>query len=142
MLFVTAFAAILDVESGVLTYCIAGHDAPWLINAAGSVEQLRGEGNPPLSVMEDGNYPTEGLQLNPGDAICVITDGITEAMNPAGDLYGDTRIPELLQSKGGNLSASELLKIIRNDVRTFVSNAEQSDDLTLLVVRWQGPRTT
>ena len=142
MLFVTAFAGILDVESGVLIYCIAGHDAPWHINTSGTAEQLTGEGNPPLSVIEDVDYPIESVKLVPGDAICVITDGITEAMNPAGELYGDTRIPELLQSKGMGLSASELLGLIRNDVRAFVDNAEQSDDLALLVVRWYGPGVT
>jgi adenylate cyclase len=142
MIFVTAFAGILDVECGVLTYCIAGHDAPWHINASGMVGQLKGEGNPPLSVMEDVDYPIESVKLTPGDAICVITDGITEAMNPAGELYGDTRITELLKSKGMDLSASELLGLIRNDVRAFVDNAEQSDDLSLLVVCWYGPHTT
>jgi serine phosphatase RsbU (regulator of sigma subunit) len=142
MLFVTAFAAILDVESGVLSYCIAGHDAPWCINASGTVGQLTGEGNPPLSVMEGVDYPMKYMELAPGDAICVLTDGITEAMNPAGELYGDTRIPDLLHSKGRGLSASELLGLIRSDVRNFVDNAEQSDDLSLLVVRWYGPRTT
>lgn len=141
MLFVTAFAAILDVENGVLLYCMAGHDAPWRITASGAVGQLAGEGNPPLSVMEGVDYPVERLELSRGDAICVITDGITEAMNPAGQLYGDTRIPELLQSGGRGLSASELLGLIRRDVRTFVDDAEQSDDLSLLVVRWYGPRT-
>jgi adenylate cyclase len=142
MLFVTAFAAILDVESGMLNYCIAGHDPPWLINASGAVGQLTGEVNPPLSVMEDVDFSMEHMELTSGDAICVITDGITEAMNPVGQLYGDTRIPELLNSIGQGLSASELLGLIRNDVRAFVDHAEQSDDLSLLVVRWYGPRPT
>ena len=142
MFFVTAFAAILDVESGMLAYCIAGHDAPWHITASGSVGRLTGEVNPPLSVMKDVAYPTEHMKLAPGDAICVLTDGITEAMNPASELYGETRISELLQSKGRGLSASELMGLIRNDVRVFVDCAEQADDLSLLVVRWHGPHMT
>jgi adenylate cyclase len=142
MLFVTAFAAILDVESGMLSYCTAGHDAPWRIGTSGTVGQLAGEVNPPLSVMEEADFSVEQIELTPGDAICVITDGITEAMNPDGKLYGDARIPELLQGTGRGLSASDLLGLIRNDVRAFVDHAEQSDDLALLVVRWYGPRTT
>jgi serine phosphatase RsbU (regulator of sigma subunit) len=142
MLFVTAFAAILDLESGMLSYSIAGHDAPWRIHATGTVGQLTGEVNPPLSVAEDVAFSIEHMELAPGDAICVITDGITEAMNPEGKLYGDTRIPELLQGRGRGLSASDLLNLIRDDVRAFVDHAEQSDDLALLVVRWHGPRTT
>jgi adenylate cyclase len=92
--------------------------------------------------MEDIDYQIESMKLAPGDAVCVITDGITEAMNPAGELYGETSISELLQSKGQGLSATELLGLIRNDVRTFVNNAEPSDDLSLIVVRWYGKQTT
>ncbi|MCE5262840.1 MAG: CHASE2 domain-containing protein [Deltaproteobacteria bacterium] len=140
MLFVTAFAAILDVESGVLHYCIAGHDAPWRIDAPGRVGQLEGEGSPPLGVMEDADYPMECLALASGDGILVLTDGITEAMNPAGELYGERRVPELLQERRGCLPVSDLLRLVRNDVQIFVDSAEQSDDLTLLVLRWHGPR--
>jgi adenylate cyclase len=139
MFFVTVFAAILDTEQGVLDYCIAGHDAPWRIDAFGAVNQLTGEGNPPLSVMDDIDYPLERVQLSSGEAICVVTDGIIEAMNAAGELYGRTRPIELLERKGRDLSASGLLALLRDDVRAFVGNAEQSDDLALLVVRWYGP---
>jgi serine phosphatase RsbU (regulator of sigma subunit) len=142
MLFVTAFAAILDVEYGVLHYCVAGHDAPWHITAAGTVGQLTTEGNPPLSVSEDINFVIEHRKLDPGDAICVVTDGITEAMNPAGEFYTDTRITELLEREGRHLTATGLLSLIRNDVGTFVDNAEPSDDLSLLVVRWYGPHAS
>jgi serine phosphatase RsbU (regulator of sigma subunit) len=138
-LFVTVFAAILDTDQGVLDYCIAGHDAPWRIAASGAVNQLTGEGNPPLSVMDDIEYPLERIQLSSGDAICVVTDGITEAMNSLGELYGRTRPIELLARKGRDLSAAGLLALLRDEVRTFVGGAEQSDDLTLLVVRWYGP---
>ncbi|OPY89123.1 MAG: Phosphoserine phosphatase RsbU [Syntrophaceae bacterium PtaU1.Bin231] len=140
MLFVTAVAAVLDVEIGRLAYCVAGHEAPWHIDAAGAVEQLAGEDNPPLSVFEDAQFRAGERQLASGDAICIITDGITEAMDAAGGLYGEMRFTELLRHQGGNLSAPELLSVIRNDVRAFVDGAEQSDDLTLLVVRWYGPR--
>jgi adenylate cyclase len=90
-------------------------------------------------VMDDIAYPLERVQLHSGDAICVFTDGIIEAMNEAGELYGRIRPIELLERKGKDLSASGLLALLRDDVRAFVGNAEQSDDLTLLVVRWYGP---
>lgn len=138
MMFVTAFAAILNVREGGLEYCIAGHEAPWRIDAAGAVSRLKSRGNPPLCVADDPDYPFERVQLTPGDAICVVTDGITEAMNASGELYGRARVTRFLEHEGAHPSASALVSRLRDDVRTFVGNAEQSDDLVVLIVRWQG----
>jgi serine phosphatase RsbU (regulator of sigma subunit) len=139
MVFVTAFAAILDVDTGEIEYCIAGHDAPWRISSWGAVSQLAGEGNLPLSVLEDNRYPTEREILEAGDTICVVTDGITEAMDTSGNLYGKRRLTTILEQKAGNLPPSGILTLIRNDIAAFAGGAEQSDDMTLLVLRWNGP---
>lgn len=139
MHFVTAVAAILDTEQGRLEYCIAGHDAPWKIGADGTVTRLSGEGNPPLGIVEDFDYPLETEQLGRKDTICVVTDGVTEAMNPAGDQYGGERLTGLLERQNPCTTVPVLLEGLRNDVRVFVADAEQSDDLTVLIVRWQGP---
>ncbi len=141
MMFVTAFAAILDVREGALEYCIAGHEAPWRIDAAGAVSRLKSKGNPALCAADDPDYLLERMRLSPGDAICVITDGITEAMNASGELYGKARVTGLLEREGALPSASTLVWRLRDDVRTFVGNAEQSDDLVVLIIRWQGLAT-
>jgi serine phosphatase RsbU (regulator of sigma subunit) len=138
MMFVTAFAAILDVREGALEYCIAGHEAPWRIDAAGAVSRLKSKGNPALCAADDPDYLLERMHLSPGDAICVITDGITEAMNASGELYGKARVTGLLEREGALPSASTLVWRLRDDVRAFVGNAEQSDDLVVLIIRWQG----
>lgn len=138
MMFVTAFAAILDVREGSLEYCIAGHEAPWRIDTAGVISRLKSRGNPPLCAADDPDYLRERVQLSPGDAICVITDGITEAMNASGELYGKTRVTGLLEREGALPSASSLVSRLRDDVRAFVGSAEQSDDLVVLIIRWQG----
>ena len=140
MLFVTAFAAIVDAESGVIEYCIAGHDAPWLITARGVVNQLDGEGNLPLCVREEQDYPLLRLQLSAGDTICVVTDGITEAMNTGKELYGKTQLNRLLGKNASSLSPSRLIALVHDDVHAFAGGAEQSDDLALLVMRWNGPK--
>jgi adenylate cyclase len=139
MLFVTACAAILDAEQGSLEYCIAGHDAPWKIGLGGKVTRLSGEGNPALCVVEDFDYPLETEQLARGDTICVVTDGVTEAMNAAGEQYGSGRLTHLLERQDPRTAVSVLVERVRDDVGLFVSGAEQSDDLTLLIVRWEGP---
>jgi serine phosphatase RsbU (regulator of sigma subunit) len=138
MMFVTVFAAILDVREGGLEYCIAGHEAPWRIDAAGAVSRLKSWRNPPLCVADDPDYTPGRVQLVPGDTICVVTDGITEAMNTSDEPYGRGRVTRLLESEGAHSSASALVSRLRDDVRTFVGDAEQSDDLVVLTIRWQG----
>jgi adenylate cyclase len=137
MLFVTMVAGILDADSGHLELSNAGHDAPWRITAAGTADSLAAAGGPPLCVLEGYAYESSVFQLMPGDALCLITDGITEAMNAAGDLYGSARLARLLQS--APQGARAIVAALRDDVRLFVGDTEASDDLTLLALRWQRP---
>lgn len=141
MLFVTAIIGILDVNSGALEYINAGHDAPWQIKANGEIAQIHCLGGPPLCAVEDFPYPIEHLQLAAGDLLCLVTDGISEAMNTQGELYGNARLHACLLSlapHAATLSPTQLTQIIRHDVGNFVGLAEASDDLTLLALRWQG----
>lgn len=138
MLFVTAVAGILDVESGVLEFVNAGHDAPLRISANGQIESVDGEGGPPLCVLDDFFYPTEHLQLAAGDTLLLLTDGITEAMDVNKELYGMSRVRATLNKVTPDQAPSAFIKAIREDVRAFVGDAEPSDDLTLLVLRWLG----
>ena len=139
MLFVTLVAGILDADSGQLELCIAGHDAPWRIGRDARVERMDGEGGPPLCVLEDFAYPSLCTNLAAGDTLCVVTDGITEAMDGAHGLYGAARLDSLLRGLAPGSSAEELVGAVRRDVGEFVGGAEPSDDLTLLALRWIGP---
>ncbi|MRW89609.1 SpoIIE family protein phosphatase [Duganella sp. FT80W] len=136
MLFVTSVAGILDASSGQVLLCNAGHDAPRRLTVGGRVELLRPADGPPLCVIDDFEYPVQHYQLAPGECLCLITDGITEAMNPAGELYGHKRLDRLLGD--ANASPSAIVQAVRDDVRRHVDGAEASDDLTLLVLRWDG----
>ncbi len=138
MLFVTAVAGILNVETGALELVNAGHDAPLRIKTTGHIESVAGEGGPPLCVLDDFIYPVEHLQLAAGDTLLLLTDGITEAMNENKELYSMERVRTLLNSLPLNQHPNSFLTALREDVRAFVGNAEPSDDLTLLVLRWQG----
>lgn len=137
MLFVTLIAGVLDVQTGVLDVCNAGHDAPYLVRADGSVQQFQGEHGPPLCVLDDYSYPIERLQLAPGDRVCVITDGVNEAMNLAGEVFGTTRLVSALGAASAGPQA--LIDSTREAVRSFVGEAAPSDDLTLLAFQWNGP---
>ena len=134
-LFVTLVAGILDAESGELELCNAGHDEPWRLGSGGST-QLSMDRGPPLCVLDDFAYPVTRIQLAPGDTLCLITDGITEAMNSAGELYGSERLAVAMAGAGNG--AGEVVAALRADVKNFVGDADPSDDLTLLAVHFNG----
>jgi serine phosphatase RsbU (regulator of sigma subunit) len=139
MLFVTVFAGILDLKSGEMNWCNAGHDFPFCVRPDhDSPTRLEGESGPPLCVIEGYPYRSERHRLLPGEAICLFTDGVTEAMNAKEELYGRQRLFTVLKSSFDLRDAFQLLNAVRDDVRAFVSDNERSDDLTILALRWQG----
>jgi adenylate cyclase len=138
MLFVTGLAGMLDLNSGVLELVNAGHDAPWRINRQGEIERIEGNGGPPLGVMDTYNYPFKRVQLSVGDTLLFVTDGVYEAVNATDELYGTDRITEVLERIGLNLTPHQLGLELREDLRKFVGEAEPSDDITLLVLHWNG----
>jgi len=140
-LFVTAFAAVLDLRSGHLSYCNAGHDNPYRLHPTlaepGRIED--GDG-PPLCAMRDFAYRGASCQLVPGEMLCLLTDGVSEAQNAAGELYSPARVRQaLLVLKDGAGSARAAVDALVSDVAAFVGGAEPADDLTILALRWHGP---
>jgi len=136
-LFVTAFAGILDLRTGALAFCNAGHEPPLLGLPGAKLEALEHAGGPPLCVMEGYEYPTGHRTLAPGEWLCVVTDGVTEAMNRRRELYGAARLRSLLAQHEAD-SPQALVAAVGEDIRTFADGADQSDDVTLLCVRWNG----
>lgn len=138
-LFVTMVAGILHLTNGRFEYCNAGHDAPYLLRASGSVERLALEGGPPLCVLEGYAFSATGTQLAPGDTLILFTDGLTEASDGDHGLYGHARFEAVLARLGPSSSIGDLADAIRADVERFVEGSEQSDDFTLVLLRWNGP---
>ncbi len=141
-LFVTMLLGVLDVETGMLELVNAGHDAPWRIGSTPEPQQLvapANAGGPPLCVVEDFVYTVQCLQLAPGDRLCMVTDGITEAANASGALYGGSRVRNALADAGRDGGADTIVHMLRQDVARFVDGAEASDDMAILVVHWLGP---
>jgi CHASE2 domain-containing sensor protein/serine phosphatase RsbU (regulator of sigma subunit) len=139
-LFVTALAGILDARTGALEYCSAGHEPPFLLPRAGRpLMRLTEGGGPPLCAADGFPYDAATRQLEPGDTLCLITDGITEAAAPDGTLYGRPRLEALLGGLAPAASAGEIGEAIRRDVAAFTGDAEASDDMAMLVLRYTGP---
>jgi serine phosphatase RsbU (regulator of sigma subunit)/CHASE2 domain-containing sensor protein len=140
-LFVTVFAAVLDLETGVLEYCNAGHDQPYLVTSGGGVPgRLAEGGGPPLCVLDDFAYTAATHRLRPGDTLCLVTDGVTEARNAAGEFFGRERLTRRLAAIGASASTATVAATLRDEVQRFTAGSEPADDLAILILRWQGPR--
>ena len=137
-LFVTAFAAILDIASGEMEYCNAGHEPPIARTPGGAITRFENPDGPPLCVIADFDFPTRNRTLQPGEWICVVTDGVTEAMNPPREFFGGERLRTSLSWMPEEVLPGELITRLREDLRRFTAGAEAADDITLLVVRWNG----
>ena len=139
-LFVTVLAGILDARTGALEYCSAGHEPPVLLPRGGrALQRLQEGGGPPLCAVDDFPYTPAVRQLEAGDTLVLITDGVTEAADPAGALYGRARLEALLSGLGAASSTTEVGEAIGRDVAAFTGGAEPSDDMAVLVLRWLGP---
>jgi sigma-B regulation protein RsbU (phosphoserine phosphatase) len=134
--FVTVFAAALDATSGRLEYCNAGHEPPFLRRPGGPLERLPAAERPPIGVPGKFPFAAHARQLVRGEWLCAVTDGITEAMDPSGTLYGAQRLEQVLGALGPDVTPQSITAAVRDDVKRFVGEASASDDLTLLALRW------
>ncbi|MBL8644283.1 MAG: CHASE2 domain-containing protein [Rhodospirillaceae bacterium] len=141
-MFITAFAALLDLRDGTLNYCNAGHDPPLLLSAGHAPIPLDGQGGPPLCVLEDMTYPAEAQRIAPGDVLVLFTDGVTEAMDAGQHVYGAARLRTLLAHMRPKASAQQIVEAIYDDVKRHSGDAEPSDDIAIVVVKWNGPNDT
>jgi len=137
-LFVTVFAGVLNARTGRLEYCNAGHEPPFVHTPEGKIVRLTEGGGPPLCVLDGFAYVAAEYSMEPRGIACVVSDGVTEAMNEKGELYGTKRLERALRLGGGADSPAEIVDAIKADVSRFVGSAEVADDLTLLVLRWNG----
>lgn len=138
MLFVTGIAGVLDLNTGSLAYSSAGHDQPILMRPGSRPAQLPEFTGPPAGLIEDVQYPVGRTDLRPGDRLVLFSDGVTEALDAERADYGMERLIALLAALPETLSPEEIIQRVVSDVRSFVGDAEQSDDLTMMVVERPG----
>jgi serine phosphatase RsbU (regulator of sigma subunit) len=137
-MFVTALAGILDLQTGRVEYADAGHEPPFILQASGAVLKVEKVGGVALGFCPDLSFRSGTLELNCGDALVLYTDGVNEAMNIGHQLFGSDAIERTLSGVGQAASSEEIIKGLLDDVRVFVGGAQQSDDLTMLVIRYLG----
>jgi CHASE2 domain-containing sensor protein len=137
MLFVTAFIGILDLRTGMLNYCNAGHEKPLLAAAGCHPKELSGLSGPPISTWEDFEYKTHSYRLSSQEFLCIFTDGATEAFNLGQEEFGRPRLIELLSNIEIETNADSIIKNTFSFIHNFVSGADPSDDLTMMVIKWK-----
>jgi serine phosphatase RsbU (regulator of sigma subunit)/pSer/pThr/pTyr-binding forkhead associated (FHA) protein len=133
--FVTIFYGILS-PNGELTYCNAGHNPPLLVGNGG-VQRLK-TGGLIVGLFEEAEYEQEVVTLSPGDTLITFSDGVSEATNADGAEFGDERILECLQGAPSDSEPRDLVGRVMAGVRRFTVGEPQSDDITVLVVRYRG----
>ena len=130
--FITMFVGVLDLMTGHLDYCNAGHEAPLLAG-----QPLPIKPNLPVGSLSDWNYEGQEAQLNVGDMLFLYTDGLSEAKNTQKQIMGRSRVLELAQAHFGD-TCKQLVELMETEVRHYAAGAEQSDDITLMAIKWQG----
>lgn len=127
---------ILNPKTKQLYYSNAGQTYP-IIKRNGSVKGIE-LGGLPLGILANTTYEEKVIDLNAGDYLIFYTDGLTDAMNEAEEVYGVDRLNELIRNAPSDLSANDMIQYILNDVRKFVGESKQYDDITLIVLRCMG----
>jgi sigma-B regulation protein RsbU (phosphoserine phosphatase) len=132
-MFATVFIGLLEPETGKLSYVNAGHDRPILIRGNGSEQQELQSTGIPVGMIEDWEYATQEIDLQPGDRLFAYTDGVPEATNAAGDFFGKDRLAEILADPAP--SAAALLAAVNRNLQAFIGSARQADDVTMVAVQ-------
>jgi phosphoserine phosphatase RsbU/P len=137
-MFVTALAGILDLRTGRVEYADAGHEPPFILRPSGAVLKVEKVGGVALGFCPDLSFRSGALQLSRGDALVLYTDGVNEAMNTGRQLFGADAIERTLSGVGQAASSEKIIQGLLDNLRVFVGGAQQSDDITMLVIRYLG----
>ena len=137
-MFVTLFIGVLDLPTGHLHYCNAGHNPPIVLNPLPTT--LECKANLPVGVFLETKYELQETQLQSSNILFLFTDGLTEAMNSRHEQFGTHRVEETLTANAEKVIQTEdILETMSMEVSRFVGRAEQSDDLTMLAIRYTPP---
>jgi sigma-B regulation protein RsbU (phosphoserine phosphatase) len=135
-MFVTLYLGVLDLQTGLLRYCNAGHNSPLIMGR--DISSMPCHPNLPLGVMTGMDFSCQEMQLQPETTIFLYTDGLNEAEDATHALFGDHRIVGVAETLlvEGNRQPKVVVGSMEKAVRTFVGEAVQSDDLTMLAIKW------
>ena len=138
-MFVTVFAGILDLRTGQITYSDGGHERPLVLRRNGQPEFIEKRGGLVLGFAPDAVYQEEDvIQLAPSEGLVIYTDGVSEAMNAKHEMFAFKRLSDALVPVCCEAPAHSIIANVIGSVKSFVGGHPQSDDITLLALRWRG----
>jgi sigma-B regulation protein RsbU (phosphoserine phosphatase) len=135
-MFVTFLLCIVDARTGDLEWCNAGHTAPYLVASPGSVNALAQPRGFAVGIRNKSRFPAGTARIVPGGSLFLYTDGITEAVNEQGELFGEERLEAALQHCA-NREPREFVHAVLAELRSFVGTAPPADDIAALACRWR-----
>lgn len=137
-MFITMFIGVVDLKSGMMTFCNAGHNPPIVMPVKGNCEYMDVLPNLPIGIMQGFDYEEQSIDIN-DTGLLVYTDGVTEAESPSHSLFGEDNLINICDSLNGE-SSIKIIKGIADEVKRHADTAEQSDDITILHVRLKGDK--
>ena len=140
-MFVTFFAAIVDLKTGEMEFCNAGHNYPYIVATGEDIRQLKARGGLPLGVNETMNYTSEKFCFKPREILVLTTDGITDALNTSNDFFGEPKLASTLAAMA-NKNTKGLTDSLIIELKRFSLGAEQADDITILALQYKNSSET
>ncbi len=139
-MFATLFFAVLELNTGKLSYINAGHEAPLHLGSKALKGQLKATG-PAVGVMQGVNFAIRQVQLESGDSLLAYTDGVTEARNQAGQFFGEKQLIQVTEEffSERNTSAGDLIQKLENLLKSYIAGGDPSDDITMLTTLYTLP---
>jgi sigma-B regulation protein RsbU (phosphoserine phosphatase) len=134
--FVTVFLGIIDLRNGNLSFSNAGHNEPLLFQPGGEPEFLEGGKSMMLGIDDEAIFSSKSIQLQPGQCLCLYTDGITEAFNETDEEFSDERLMDFI-SRTTESPVKELVELLVREVESFAGKKPQSDDITVLALQYR-----
>jgi serine phosphatase RsbU (regulator of sigma subunit) len=136
-LFVTLIYGILDIRTGVFTFCNGGHSMPYILRENKSIETIANKPSPLVGLLDNPKYTNISVQLEKNDRILLITDGVTECFNDQNEAYGELRLLNLLKSTHKKTAIEDLIKKIVVELDLFSNGVPASDDITALILHYE-----
>ena len=139
--FVTVWMGILDITTGIVTCANAGHNYPWIRGADGSFRMLKDKHGLVVGGVKSMKYTDYTIELSPGDAIFVHTDGVNESMNANKEFFGLERLDSVLNSQA-SATPEDIIRTMQEQVDAFMGGTDRFDDITMLCLEYRGSTPT
>ncbi len=133
--FITLFVGILDISTGILDYCNAAHNHPYLLRHSGELEMLSETHGLPAGIYANKSYSSSSNVLRKGDMIFLYTDGVIDCRNPEDQIFGQKRLESILEQMKGT-ACKELVHKIETNLKSFKGTNKQTDDISLMAIRF------